>query len=50
MDFVDWGLLTNVVTMVGVLVGIFFGLRQLNGIVQSRHTDLFVDLYDHLNS
>jgi hypothetical protein len=34
----------------GILVGIFFGLRQLRDIVKSRNTDLFVDLYNQLTS
>ncbi len=47
---VDWSLLTNVVTVAGVLIGIFFGLRQLKDIVRSRNTDLFVDFYNQLTS
>src|SRR5512141_44270 len=46
----DWSLLTNVATVIGVLLGIFFGLRQLRDIVRSRNTDLFVDLYNQLTS
>jgi hypothetical protein len=47
---VDWGQLTDIVTVLGILLGIFFGLRQLRDIVRSRNTDLFVDLYNQLTS
>jgi hypothetical protein len=50
MADLDWTLITSLVTMTGVFVGVIFGLRQINDIVKSRHTNLFVDLYDHLNS
>jgi len=46
----DWGQITNIVTVLGILIGIFFGLRQLRDIVKSRNTDLFVDLYNQLTS
>jgi hypothetical protein len=50
MDILDMGEITNVVTVLGILIGIFFGLRQLKDIVKSRNTDLFVDLYNQLTS
>ena len=50
MTTLDWGQITNIVTVLGILIGIFFGLRQLRDIVKSRNTDLFVDLYNQLTS
>ena len=43
-------MITNIVTLFGVLIGIFFGLHQLKDIVKSRNTDLFVNLYNQLTS
>ena len=50
MVAVDWGQVTNIVSVSGILLGVFFGLRQLRDIVKSRNTDLFVDLYNQLTS
>lgn len=47
---VDWGQITNIMSVSGILLGVFFGLRQLRDIVKSRNTDLFVDLYNQLTS
>lgn len=47
---IDWSLVTNIVTLCGVLLGIFFGLHQLKDIVKSRNTDLFINLYNQLTS
>jgi hypothetical protein len=50
MTAIDWSLVTNVASVSGILLGVFFGLRQLRDIVKSRNTDLFVDLYNQLTS
>ena len=46
----DFSQITNIATVAGILIGIFFGLRQLRDIVKTRNTDLFVDLYNQLTS
>ena len=39
-----------VVATVGVTVGIVFGLKQVRDLVKQRQTQLFMQLYDRLNS